>query len=91
MVIPIAAGLSAAAAAGIGAKAYLDRKNNNDNGETDDIETEDWENQETIDLEYAEDVEKEQFLDEDDEFGYQEEEPAEKYGARSSQEIADLQ
>ena len=38
-----------------------------------------------------EDVEKEQFLDEDDEFGYQEEEPAEKYGARSSQEIADLQ
>lgn len=91
MVIPIAAGLSAAAAAGIGAKAYLDKKNNNDNGELDDIQTEDWENEETVDIEYAEDIEKEQYLDEEDEFGYQESEPAEKYGARSSQEITDLQ
>ena len=91
MIIPIAAGLSAAAAAGIGAKAYLDRKNNNDNDEEiDEIATDEWENEDQLNIEYAEDVEQEQYLDEDDEYGYQEE-PTEKYGARSSQEIADLQ
>ena len=40
-IIPVAAGLSAAAAAGLGAKAYLDRKENNDNGEEDDWQTDD--------------------------------------------------
>ena len=39
-VIPIAAGLSAAAAAGLGAKAYMDHKKNNDNGEDEEIEEE---------------------------------------------------
>ena len=49
--IPIAAGLSAAAAAGLGAKAYMDRKNTNDNGE-DDIYTDDWSDEDTIDVDY---------------------------------------
>lgn len=41
-VIPIAAGVAAAAAAGIGAKAYIDRKKNNDNGENTYLDTDDW-------------------------------------------------
>ena len=44
-VIPIAAGLSAAAAAGIGAKAYIDRKNNSDNGDEEEYENDNWEDE----------------------------------------------
>ena len=57
-VIPIAAGLTAAAAAGIGAKAYMDYKKNNATGEDeydeeyndqyDDFETEEWQGDDDI-------------------------------------------
>ena len=62
--IPIVAGLAAAAAAGVGAKIYLDKKNEDD----DDYEeaTEGWEG----DFE-AEDTPEEQVLDNSDDFGYQ--------------------
>ena len=80
-VIPIAAGLSAAAAAGIGAKVYMDRKKNNETGEDDDWSTSD----DSIDVEYNESSDG-QYL-EDDDYSYNES----KYDARSNQELADLQ
>ena len=89
-VIPIAAGLSAAAAAGIGAKAYMDRKKNNDfDDEDDDFETEEWSgDDDSTDIEYDETSDTQ--LDSDDDYSYQAE-PEEKYGARSNEELADLQ
>ena len=86
-VIPIAAGLSAAAAAGLGAKAYMDRKHNNENGE-DDIYTDDWSDEDSIEVEYDDQNNQEQYLDDD--YNYQEVE-TEKYGARNNEELADLQ
>ena len=91
-VIPVAAGLSAAAAAGIGAKAYMDRKRNNETGdeEDDDFDTEEWNgDDDSIDISYDENVDQEYFDDEDD-YSYQEED-TEKYGARNNEELADLQ
>ena len=88
-VIPIAAGLSAAAAAGIGAKAYIDRKNSNDNGE-DDFDSEEWTGDEdSLEIDYSDsgNVEADTF-DEDDDYGYQEEVG---YSARNNEELADMQ
>ena len=85
-VIPIAAGLSAAAAAGIGAKAYMDRKRNNDVDE--DFDSEEWDGDEDIDMKYDSGVEKQEYLDDNEDFGIEE---PEKYGARSNQELADVQ
>lgn len=85
-VIPIAAGLSAAAAAGIGAKAYMDRKRNNDFD--DDFESEEWDGDENIDMKYDSGIESQEYLDDNEDFGVEE---TQKYGARSSQELADLQ
>ena len=99
-VIPIAAGLSAAAAAGIGAKAYMDHKKNNETGdeddeyEDDDFATDDWDtdnwdaDEDTLDL-TSETSNDDGLLSDDDAYTYQESE--EKYEARSSQELADLQ
>lgn len=89
-VIPIAAGLSAAAAAGIGAKAYMDRKKNNDfDDEDDDFETEEWSgDDESVNVDYDDSSDTQ--LDNDDDYSYQAE-PEEKYGARSNEELADLQ
>ena len=86
-VIPLAAGLSAAAAAGIGAKAYMDSRNNNDMDEEDD---------EMEDEEWSEDYENgqneadmgDEYLD-NDEYGYQANDLG--YNARSSEELAELQ
>ena len=85
--VPIAAGLTAAAAAGIGAKAYLDRKKNNDN----DLNTEDWSDENSIEINYDEGKEKqEDTLSDDDEFLYQEP-TKESYEARNNNEALDLQ
>ena len=87
-VIPIAAGLSAAAAAGIGAKAYMDHKKNNENDDDDDF-TEEWDGDEnSIEVDYDNNENQENYLDEDDNYGYQE---TEKYDARNNEELADLQ
>ena len=88
-VIPIAAGLSAAAAAGIGAKAYMDRKRNNDTDEEDDeFDTEEWsEDDDSLGINYDDSSDTETYLD-DDSYSYQE---TEKYGARSNDELADMQ
>ena len=94
-VIPIAAGLSAAAAAGIGAKAYMDRKKNNDfDDEDDDFETEEWSGDEDDStgsgIKYDETSDTQTYLDDDDDYTY-EADTGEKYGARSSEDLADLQ
>ena len=89
-VIPVLAGLGAAAAAGIGAKAYIDRKNNRDNDEeAEEFKAEDWSADENINVEYQEPIEnEEQTLDFDD---TPEVEEPEKYGARTHQELENLQ
>ncbi len=97
-VIPIAAGLSVAAAAGIGAKAYLDRKNNND-----------FDDDEEYDDEYSDDSFEDddfapsEWLDEEENFKEDFSDPESKdlsddyydnggsYSARSQEELADLQ
>lgn len=87
-VIPVLAGLAAAAAAGIGAKTYIDRKKNRNNDEeSEEYKTEDWSGNNEINIEYQEPKTTEiETLDDDYDF----EEP-EKYGARSNQELEDLQ
>ena len=87
-IIPIAAGLTAAAAAGIGAKAYLDRKNNNDVGD-DDVYGDEWDGDENLEIDYGTSGE-DQYLD-DDEYGYQATENNESYSARTNDELADIQ
>lgn len=93
--IPIAAGLSAAAAAGIGAKVYMDRKNNNDNGE-DDFTSEELNSDEStisnqIDNNTQEDTNKDNTPEEDNINNDDYSAKPEKYGARNNNEIADLQ
>ena len=92
-VIPIAAGLSAAAAAGIGAKAYMDRKKNNDvddDDEDDDFETSEWSGDESsMDTDYSTSQDQ-MILDDEDDYSYQED-SGEKYGARTNEELADMQ
>ena len=94
--IPIAAGLSAAAAAGIGAKVYMDRKNNNDNGE-DDFTSEELNSDEStisnqIDNNNTQEDTKEDNTTEEDNINNDDySAKPEKYGARNNNEIADLQ
>ena len=86
-IIPIAAGLSAAAAAGIGAKAYIDRKNNSDNGDEDDFE-DDWSENDSANLDYTDntsDNEDSTYLTNDDSY------EGEKYDAKNNEELDDLQ
>ncbi len=91
-VIPVLAGLSAAAAAGIGAKAYMDRKKNNDNESEEEFKSEDWSDNNDINIEYQEPVTKEaETLDFDDVNDNYEVETPEKYGAKTHQELEDLQ
>ena len=93
-IIPIAAGIGAAAAAGLGAKAYLDRKENTDNGEDDDWNSEVDEGNKPMDISYEDNdiSDNESVLDEDDEYtSTDEEEIVERYDARANDELADLQ
>ena len=90
-VIPVLAGLSAAAAAGIGAKAYMDRKNNRDNEDEDEFKSEDWSTDSDINMEYQEPDNREETLDFDDSNDNYEYEEPEKYGAKTHQELEDLQ
>lgn len=90
-VIPVVAGLSAAAAAGIGAKVYMDRKKNNENGEYDEIDTEEWTGEDSLNLSYDDSSDTEAYLDDDDDYSYQREEQTERYDARNNEELADLQ
>lgn len=89
-VIPVLAGLSAAAAAGIGAKAYMDRKKNRDNDEEEEFKAEDWSENTDVNMEYQEpEGEKVESLDFDD--GVEDTPETERYGARTQQDLQDLQ
>lgn len=104
--IPIAAGLATTAAVGIGAKAYMSRKENSDNGDEDDfkfddetnsgdengIKAENWQGDDILELENDELEEDNNYLDSSNDYGYETEfEPVEKYDARTSEELANLQ
>ena len=88
-IIPVIAGLGAAAVAGIGTKAYLDKKEENENNKAD-METDDWESDgEQVDFDYNNEnvavIEKD-YLEPTDEYAYQEE-PIESYRAVNSSEL----
>ena len=96
-VIPIAAGLSVAAAAGIGAKAYMDRKRNNETGEYDDEEeyedddfsSEEWyQDDDTVEVNSDEPVTNEDAYLEEEGFNQNDDY---SYTARSANELADVQ
>ena len=89
-VIPIAAGLSAAAAAGLGAKAYMDHKRNNSDEEDDEFEADSWDENEEVNDYYAGSSDSDTF-DDDDEYLAHEPIVTEKYDARTNDELADLQ
>ncbi|MBP5679376.1 MAG: hypothetical protein J6X28_06095 [Bacilli bacterium] len=98
-VIPIAAGLSVAAAAGIGAKAYMDRKRNNETGEDDedeyeyddyedDFESDEWAgDDDTIEVNYDVPATKDDAYLEEDAFTQDDD----TYTARNASELADVQ
>ncbi len=65
--IPVAAGLSTAAAAGIGAKAFLDRNKEDDYEEDYDDDKRKWAGDASTDIDYNDGIEKQETLD-DDEF-----------------------
>lgn len=96
--IPTAAALSAAAAAGIGAKAYIDRKDNNnedeedfsDGEENEGIYTENWEgNEDDIKIDYG--TEENQTLDDEDDYSYSADSIIEKYEAVNNSELEGIQ
>ena len=70
----------------------MDKKNNADNGEDDEFDTDDWSEDGQIEIDYDESEGSiaDQYLNEEDDYGYQAD-TGEKYGARSSEELADLQ
>lgn len=66
--IPIIAGLSAATIAGLGTKAYIDRK---ENEEEEDIEAEDWNEEESLGMDYNQDTSSEgDYLTATDEYAF---------------------
>ena len=74
-VIPIAAGLGAAGLAGVGTKAYLDKREKKDDEEEEDsIETEEWqEDADSMNIEYGETEDAEaDYLTPTDEYAFQE-------------------
>lgn len=89
-IIPTIAGLGAAAAAGLGTKAYLDRKEKGENEESD-FEAEEWDEEDSLNIEYNEEMETERdYLDPTDEYAYTDE-PEESYEAVNSSELASMQ
>ena len=98
--IPLAAALSAAAAAGIGTKAFLDRKENNsveddeeefsEGEENKGLFTENWEgDEEDIKIDYG--MEEEQTLDDEDDYSYSADAIIEKYEAVNNSELEAVQ
>ena len=89
-IIPVIAGLSAAAVAGIGTKAYLDKS---ENKESEEFEAEEWE-EDSLDIDYNEAMEEDgDYLNPSDEYAYQEEGESEpgSYEAVNSSELASMQ
>lgn len=71
--VPLGAGLGAASIAGIGAKAYLDKREKSDD-DIEELETEDWTNQENMEFDYGLDeaLEEADYLSPTDELAFTE-------------------
>ena len=92
-IIPVIAGLGSAAVAGIGTKAFLDKKEE-ESEDVEDFDTDEWTEDEQIDMEYNEAMDEDRdYLDPSDEIAYQEgeEEPTESYEAVNRSELASMQ
>ena len=96
-VIPTAAALSASAAAGIGAKAYMDHKKNNTNeeefegDENNGYTSEEWNGSEDdIKIDYGSGND-ENSLDEDDDYAYSADSIIERYEAANRSELEEVQ
>lgn len=96
IVIPTAAAISAAAAAGIGAKAYMDHKENSNNEEefsegeeNEGFYSEEWNGTEDdIKVDYGTD--EEQSLDAEDDYSYSADSIIEKYEATNNSELQEV-
>ena len=93
--IPTAAALSASAAAGIGAKAYMDHQKNNENEEFEGEEnngysSEQWNGSEDdIRIDYG--TENNNSLDDDDDYSYSADSIIERYEASNRSELEEVQ
>ena len=91
-IIPVVAGLGAASIAGIGTKAFLDKKE--ENASEEEFDADEWTEEDSLDIDYNEAMEEDgDYLDPSDEYAYQEgeEEPSESYEAVNSSELASMQ
>lgn len=89
-VIPVIAGLGAAAVAGLGTKAYLDKKDNNASSESE-VDAEEWE-EDSLNVDYNEAMEQDSdYLSPSDEYAYTDDEEAGSYEAVNSSELASMQ
>ncbi len=98
--IPLMAGLGAAAIAGLGTKAYLERKENKD--DEDEIEAEEWDEDESVDLaldneNYGAELEESDYLTPNDEYAYapetadiESDDDGNKYEAVNSSELPSM-
>ena len=98
--IPLMAGLGAAAVAGLGTKAYLERKENKD--EEEEIEAEEWEEDEDLELSLVNDnidleLEESDYLTPTDEYAYapetadiESDDEGDKYEAVNSSELPSM-
>lgn len=71
--VPLGAGLGAASIAGIGAKAYMDKREKSKETESDDIETEEWAEKDNVEIDYGvETTEEADYLSPADELAFTE-------------------
>ena len=93
-IIPVIAGLGAAAIAGIGTKAYLDKKEKEkDEDEIEVLDDEEWNNTDSLELDYTDGNNAEEEIDyitPTSQYAYQEE-PIERYKAVNSSESESMQ
>lgn len=72
--VPLGAGLGAASLAGIGAKAYLDKREKSEEDEEDELETEEWASQDDMEIDYGLETDSEEadYLSPTDELAFTE-------------------
>ncbi|MBR2678453.1 MAG: hypothetical protein IKE63_03455 [Bacilli bacterium] len=66
----------------------MDHKKNNSEDNLDEFESEEWNGDESTDIDYGDSAKTEEYLEDDD---YNTSIETEKYGARNNEELADLQ
>lgn len=73
-IVPLGAGLGAASVAGIGAKAYLDKREKSSEEDEDELETEEWASQDDMEIDYGLETDSEEadYLSPTDELAFTE-------------------